>query len=187
MLTAETDITKRITTTYQWSPTLKQAVQRLRYWHLRLRQARQQPVSESQLNHFLLDGDITQDSINITTEADIKKEHHAAYQNLKVLQSQHVELRERYLEDLAEAIVLHRCPKLADEGMESVKRDRAEKQLKQLISREKMRKMFRKISKVLKKTKGNGLSRVDIPDAAATSDTNGDPNQPKSWKGPWTW
>jgi exonuclease III len=40
MLQAEKDISKRITTTYQWSPKLKQAVQHLRYWNLRLRQAR---------------------------------------------------------------------------------------------------------------------------------------------------
>ncbi len=37
MLTAENHLGKRVTTTYQWSPQLKAAVQCLRYWHLRLR------------------------------------------------------------------------------------------------------------------------------------------------------
>jgi hypothetical protein len=33
--------------------------------------------------------------------------------------------------------------------------------------------------------KGTGLSRIDVPDASAASDTMGDPNCPKTWKGPW--
>lgn len=69
--------------------------------------------------------------------------------------------------------------------MESLMRDRAEKQLRQLISREKIRKMFRKLSRVLNKHKGKGLSRIDVPDALASNETNGDTNNPKTWKGPW--
>jgi len=40
MLTAENNVIKRNTTTYQWSPTIKRAVQQLRYWNTRLQQAR---------------------------------------------------------------------------------------------------------------------------------------------------
>jgi len=69
--------------------------------------------------------------------------------------------------------------------MESVKRDKADKQLKQLLSREKLRKMFRKIGKTLNKHQGRGLRRIDVPDPAAANDTSGDPNQPKTWRGPW--
>ncbi|MFN9979852.1 MAG: hypothetical protein ACK53Y_08060, partial [bacterium] len=43
LLTAENNLSKCITTTYQWSPTLKKAVQQLRYWSMRLQQARNQP------------------------------------------------------------------------------------------------------------------------------------------------
>jgi DNA replication initiation complex subunit (GINS family) len=119
------------------------------------------------------------------SEVDIKRAQNTAYNQLKEVQAKHTELREHFLEDLAEAIVLHRCPKLAEEGMESIKRDKAEKQLKQLISREKYRKMYRKLSKVLNKQRGKGLSRIDIPDAAAATEMTGDPNCPKTWKGPW--
>jgi hypothetical protein len=130
MLTAEKGINKQITTTYQWSPTLKKAVQQLRYWNMRLRQLQGQPVSEVQLRHLQIEGDISLNLVLSSSEVAVKQAQHWAFQNLKTLQSQHEELRESFLEGLAEAIVLNRCPKLANEGLESIKRDRAEKQLK---------------------------------------------------------
>jgi hypothetical protein len=45
--------------------------------------------------------------------------------------------------------------------------------------------MYRKIRRVLNKTKGTGLSRIDIPDPSAASDVTGDPNNSKTWKGAW--
>jgi hypothetical protein len=111
--------------------------------------------------------------------------HRNAYSSLKALQKKHYELWEWYLEDLAEAIVLERAPQLAETGLKHLLQDKSAKQLKQLISREKMRKMYRKISRALNKTKGTGLSRIDIPDPSAISDVTGDPNDPKTWKGPW--
>jgi hypothetical protein len=56
MLTAENNLSKRVTTTYHWSPQLKTTVQCLRYWHLRLKQARNLPVSLNQLEHFRVAG-----------------------------------------------------------------------------------------------------------------------------------
>jgi hypothetical protein len=70
------------------------------------------------------------------------------------------------LEDVAEAIILDRNPKLADPGLEPAKKEKVEKQIKQLLSREKASKMYRKIGKVLNKVVGKGLSRIDVPDAA---------------------
>jgi len=67
---------------------------------------------------------------------------------MKKLQTKHAELREHFLEELAEAIVLHRCPKIAEDGMKSINRDKAEKQLQQLISRERIRRMYRKSNKL---------------------------------------
>jgi hypothetical protein len=80
---------------------------------------------------------------------------------------------------------LKSMPKLAEEGMESIKHDKAEKQLKQLISREKIRRMYRILSKMLNKNEGKGLRWIDVPDAAASTEGTGDPNCPKTWKGPW--
>ncbi len=185
MLAAENDLSKRITTTYQWSPRLKQAVQRLRYWQLRLQQVRNQPFAVNQLLKYREVGNILDDEHSLTGEQDIQKARQAAYQNLKELQQQHQTLRDTYLEDLAEAIVLDRSPNLADPTLEAVKVERSEKQLKQLISREKMRKMYRKIGRALNKFGGKGLSRIDVPDASATTEGSGDPDNPKSKKGPW--
>jgi hypothetical protein len=66
---------------------LKKAVQRLRYWHLRLRQARNLPVSINQLEHFQRDGEVTPEEQLLTSETDIKKAQNAAYKLLKELQA----------------------------------------------------------------------------------------------------
>jgi hypothetical protein len=132
-----------------------------------------------------MEGEIPPEEIDLVDEKDIKKAQHKAYNHLKELQAQHTELREAYLDGLAKAIVLERCPSLAEEGMESVKKDKTEKQLKQLLSREKLRKMYWKISKVLNKHTGKGLSCIDVPDASAGTATSGDSNCPKTWKGSW--
>ena len=148
-----------------------------------MRQVRNQPVSPNQLDYYREEGNISEVDLALTTECDIKKAQHVAYQNLKSLQAQHQELRESYLEGLAEAIVLDRAPQLDHDSLQHIKLDRKEKQLKQLIAREKVRRMYRKIGRVLGKTKGKGLSRIDIPDASAATDTSGDPNSPKTWHG----
>jgi hypothetical protein len=185
MLSAEKELGKRITTTYQWSPRLKQAVQRLRYWQLWLCQVRNQPVSINQLLRYQQEGNISVEDQQLLSEPDTKNAQHQAYLNLKALQKQHQELRDTYLEDLADAIVLDRSPNLADEAMEAIRVERCEKQLKRLISREKLRKMYRKIGCTLNKLGGKGLSRIDVPDASAATEGSGDPEDPKTWKGPW--
>lgn len=185
MLTAEKDLSRRVTTTYQWSPKLKAAVHKLRYWHLRLRQVRHLPVNLNQLDSFRHSGEISDQEHSLQTEVDIKMAQSAAFQTLKELQSKHQELRESYLEDLAEAIVLERSPYLEDDKQAHILLEKKAKQIRQLISREKMRQMYRKIGRALKKPMGGGLSRIDVPDARAASTSNGDPENPKQWKGPW--
>jgi hypothetical protein len=92
MLTAEKASSKHITTTYQWSLMIKKAVQRLQYWHLRLRQVHHKPVSEEQLQLFQMEGEIPPEEIDLVDEKDIKKAQHEAYNHLKELQAQHAEL-----------------------------------------------------------------------------------------------
>jgi len=46
----------------------------------------------------------------LVNKSDIKKMRHEAYNTLKELQAKHNELRETYLDGLAEAIVLEQCP-----------------------------------------------------------------------------
>jgi len=114
MLTAENNLSKCITTTFQWSPKLKQAVQCLRYWHLRLQQTRNLPVSLKQLERFRVAGGISPEEQALIAPVYIKSAQSNAYKNLKTLQTQHQDLRDHYLEDLAEAI-LDRSPSLSDD------------------------------------------------------------------------
>jgi len=185
MLKAEQQLSKRVTSTYQWSPTLKKAVLALRYWTLRLRQSRNMPVSANQLERFRIDGGISDSSPALQSPTEVREAQHAAYQHLKSLQQQHQQLRDTYLEELAEAIILDRSPHLEDEKHAHILAEQRARQIKQIISREKMRRMFKKIGITLKKNYGGGLSRIDVPDASAASIVNGDPNNPKQWKGPW--
>jgi hypothetical protein len=62
-------------------------------------------VSPNQLDYYREEGNISEADLALTTECDIKKAQHAAYKNLKSLQAQHQELRESYLEGLAEVII----------------------------------------------------------------------------------
>jgi hypothetical protein len=90
---------------------------------MRIRQLRGRPVSEVQLKHLQIKGDIASNLVSSSSVVAAKQAQHQAFQNLKTLQSQHEEIRESFLEGLAEAIVLNRGPKLAEEGLESIKRD----------------------------------------------------------------
>jgi hypothetical protein len=92
MTAAENDLSRRITTTYQWSLRLKQAVQRLRYWQLRLRQVRNQPFAKNQLLKYREEGNISEEEHSLSGEQDIQKARQNAYQSLKDLQKQHQEL-----------------------------------------------------------------------------------------------
>jgi hypothetical protein len=160
-------------------------VQRFHYWQLRLHQVRNHPISPNQLLYYQREGAISEIETSYRHEQDIKKAQQEAYQNLKTLQKNHQELRDTYLEDLAEAIVLDRSPNLADEALTPIRAERSEKQLKQLISREKLCRMYRKIGRALNKLSGKGLSQMDIPDVSAVTEGSGDPDDPKTWKGPW--
>jgi hypothetical protein len=52
MLYAEKSVGKRYSSCYQWSPVLKATVQTLRYWHMRLKQLRQLPISMTKLQQY---------------------------------------------------------------------------------------------------------------------------------------
>lgn len=118
---------------------------------------------------------------------DIVKFLRQAVKTLNEMKKQHVELRKSYLEELAEAIIVKRFPTV-EEGT-SFFADKKEKQLKQLANRESARIMHRRIRKALKRDRGGGISRFDVPDASALTapdgSSYGNPGEPKTWKGPW--
>ncbi len=67
-------------------------------------------MSERQLRLFQMEGEIIPEEVNLVNKSDIKKMRHEAYNTLKELQAKHNELRETFLDGLAEAIVLEQCP-----------------------------------------------------------------------------
>jgi hypothetical protein len=67
----------------------------------------------------------------------------------------------------------------------SIKEERVASQVKKIIKRENLRRMFRKLQRVLKPDIKQGLSRIDIPDRTACTAAHGNPDHPKEWKGPW--
>jgi hypothetical protein len=92
------------------------------------------------------------------------------------------QLRVTFLEELAEAIVLHNTSSLVTTGQ---RRKRTLHQLKQNQFREKMRRAYRKISHTLAPQVQLGLDRVDVPDGNALNTQHGDPTKPKTCSGPW--
>jgi hypothetical protein len=106
-----------------------------------------------------------------------------AYQELENYKKCHKELRASFLEDLALARVLHSSPHLSHDALHHIKEDRSLRELKQLFSRENIRRSHRKIGRTLHMPTNSGLSRIDVPNSSAANTQTGDPNQPKTWTG----
>jgi len=80
---------------------------------------------------------------------------------------------------------MDRSPDLEQPNLEGLKRSRINKQIKRLLYRERIRKMYGKLGRILQRRVGKGLSRIDVSDSSAASPTSGDPQNPKTWNGPW--
>ncbi len=185
MLHAESNTGRKFSTRYERSPELMRAVQTFQYWQLRFRQARRLSVSQPRLASLQLQAGLLEADISISSVDRILQCLQQAATSLRDYQKRHRELRAKYLEELAEAIVLDRSPDLEHSSMVHVKEDRVTNQIKQLLKRENMRRMFRKIKRVLKPVARMGLSKIEVPDPTARSTENGDPSNLKTWKGPW--
>jgi hypothetical protein len=89
------------------------------------------------------------------------------------------------LEALAEAIVLGKSHEAGSHLTEELKKERSQIQVKKLLEREQKRQLYRKLGKLLHQRNTQGLGKVDVPDQAAVSSSTGDPDDPKTWAGPW--
>jgi hypothetical protein len=108
-------------------------------------------------------------------------QEHAA--NCKI---NHVELRIKYLSNLAEAIISRRCPILDTPRFIHEKAERVAHEIRKLIKRECRRRMCRQIGGIMQPNTQNrgGLSMVYIPTSPKGPFPDGP--DPKHWKGDWS-
>jgi len=94
---AESKKRKQLSAKYQWSPTLKEAVLTVRYWHIRIRRAKGQItglVTEQRLGEQLSIPDIDKNKLPV---GEIVQRLREARTKLCICQTQHFELREEHL------------------------------------------------------------------------------------------
>jgi hypothetical protein len=144
MLSVEKTLWKSYSTKFSWSPKLKEAVQAYRFWRLKLKHSKGQHVSRATLVHHSTAGIILPNLLELSSHSDIISHLQASYQHLKIMQLQHGQLRATFLEELAEAIVINQQPNLTFDSMEPVRREPTLKQLKQLQSRERMQRTYKR-------------------------------------------
>jgi hypothetical protein len=99
-----------------------------------------------------------------------------AHQVLRDFQKQHIELREDFLESLAEARALHFRPTL---GTDPDKLEKAtEKEVRRIQRNERSRRSHKSVRRCLRPQEvKNGLAKIDVPMNPSAD--------PKSWDGPW--
>jgi len=141
MLYAENFCVKRYTKLYEWSPSLIKLVETVRYWRLLLKRSKGLAIKLSTIL-------ILKQAAGLSADADIVEQPliiihlREALHAMRQAQKSHVELRQRYLTGLAEAIVLKRKPHL--EGKENAEScyHLTEEQVQRLIKRERSRQMY---------------------------------------------
>jgi hypothetical protein len=146
MLAAERRVSRKISTTYAWSPKLKAAVSAVHYWKLSLKRAHGQPVSDAILGKLQDEADI--DSTQLPSPlyiTEVVNFLRTARADLTTLQKHHLELRGNHLQELAEAKVLAQCPSLkSPEAAKKLEKSTA-RELHRIQYIEKKWQLFRKI------------------------------------------
>jgi hypothetical protein len=178
MLYAELKSRKQFSTKYQWSPRLKEAVITVRYWQMHVQESKGKITSlESKLNLASL-ANIPVIDTNQLPLAEIVQRLRDARAQLQILQSQHYELREDHLNQLAKARDLGENPSLLS-NIDKLGKATA-KEIRRIQRLERCKRNHRIVRQILRLvTLQTGLSRVDI------SDSTDQTVNPKTWEGSW--
>jgi hypothetical protein len=131
MIYAEKEITRVITGNYEWSVQLAQAIHSLRYWKLRIKRAHAIRVTDYFLTATHQLAGLPQDATDQMTLPALIQNLHQSKEYLASCKKNHVALRESYLQGLAEAIVLQRCPFLDEPRNSHLKAERVAKELQE--------------------------------------------------------
>ena len=186
MLMAERSVSRKISTTYAWSPKLKAAVSALRYWKLNLKRAHGQPVSDTTLRKLQNEAGI--DLAQLPSPlfiTDVVNFFRTARAELTNQQKHHLELRSNHLQELAEARVLVRSPALESPEAANKLAKCTARELHRIQYKEKKRQLFQKIGHLLYPERyTGGLSSIDIP-ADAVQDPYPIGPDPQTWQKSW--
>jgi hypothetical protein len=168
MLMAEKKVSKKVSKTYQWSPSLSAAIYTLSYWKLRLSQLHGKAISSYTLQKVFAKTKLPQDLSKTGPLEDVVHHIRQARATLRQVQQNHVEMRSQHLENLAATRVLWRNPSLLEPWKEQELLKRRNKELRHIKRKEDLTRMHRKIGYTLRPgLERSGLSRVDVPTSSS--------------------
>jgi hypothetical protein len=104
-----------------------------------------------------------------------------SYSSLKQLQIDHKLHQQSHLEQLAEAIAIHKATTSIGTNLTYIPPTTTEKTLRLLMKREHIRQVHRKIGFLLRGSSPPGSNRIDIPDPSTPNQpSHGNPDDPKT-------